>query len=792
MTTASYQVIYNPYTKEIKQIDLNQANAMQTVMSYYQQGWTSPPSGAQIPAYPSPTPAPAPTATISPRPITQEEPIATISTITMPKAAEAVPSVDLAKPPANSTITQEEWDRLGKSTKTAILRGDVVPTQYVSPEVYAQLGKGVKERGLYAPKLTIWHKLYGTEAPLGSAESWKRAGIWGTEAIVPYVYTARHWSNMSATERGLNLALDTLVAAPLVKSAPRAIRAIKNVKVTTKTMQESRFVLGVAKQTGQARNDLRRSITALESFERTGYVKAPTAIPTSKLHTILITNMERASVKSAQADAKFADLFGRMKAINPKALRIMERRSGFIGLEQSVNEISAQNQRIKALWQEADKAAKTHGIGSEEHRIYMKALQYRYGELDKALIRHAEIMSPKSRKGIDVADLMPKQEISGYKIRLKIAERNKPLGGWEPRKPHKPKGKAMPTEEYKYGEPQTAKAAQEAPKQKTKVETADEQARLWEQEFEPVYTEGKEAKAAREAAEEAEAAKKRAPKVEEPAPRRKWGLSPLSKEELAQAGARSVPQSIPSEAWGRMTPEQMAREYGNADDVIEDAIGKPIDQAKGKDDLKTASEINAKFEAGLASQLTFALDRFAKAYNRTGNERQAKEEAKNATRIQFKTKPENKTQIETKIETKIATDIDRIITRIEPPRKWPLPSEEEWVITKVKGMPDKAGVLSWDDGTHRIKLAPPFIEGEAANVDYDLLKRPRRGKGSQEQTLKVTGGGAPRMIELSRGFDLLQITRGKRMHHIRQSVSGAGIVDREGRSTKQKRGSLVY
>jgi hypothetical protein len=100
-------------------------------------------------------------------------------------------------------------------------------------------------------------------------------------------------------------------------------------------------------------------------------------------------------------------------------------------------------------------------------------------------------------------------------------------------------------------------------------------------------------------------------------------------------------------------------------------------------------------------------------------------------------------------------------------------------------------VVTFEDGIVKVILNPPYREG-TQDIDYDHLKVHRKGKGSQEATLKVTGGKAPRFIQLSRGVDRVGITKGKRMTHTRQGVQrGPGIMDRQGRVHKQRRGSVI-
>jgi hypothetical protein len=126
----------------------------------------------------------------------------------------------------------------------------------------------------------------------------------------------------------------------------------------------------------------------------------------------------------------------------------------------------------------------------------------------------------------------------------------------------------------------------------------------------------------------------------------------------------------------------------------------------------------------------------------------------------------------------------------ETARKKP-PSEghsNELKIERVEGIPETPGVVSYKDGIVEISIYPPYRRG-TRDIEYELLRDAQTGKGSQEATLRVRSGRAPRLLELRRGVVKTRIMSGRQMKHVR---TGAGIVDREGRSHQQKRGSIVY
>lgn len=162
------------------------------------------------------------------------------------------------------------------------------------------------------------------------------------------------------------------------------------------------------------------------------------------------------------------------------------------------------------------------------------------------------------------------------------------------------------------------------------------------------------------------------------------------------------------------------------------------------------------------------------------------------TQQDTKTDQELKTHQATiaKTATTTAVEIERTVRTKAKPRI--IPGGDELQIEHVEGIPPNPGVITYEDGIVKVILSPPYREG-TEDVGFDRLKVIRKGKGSQEATLKVSGGQAPRLIQLSRGISKTSIMKGKRMTHTRQGYSGRGpgIIDSQGRVHKQRRGSVI-
>ena len=319
---------------------------------------------------------------------------------------------------------------------------------------------------------------------------------------------------------------------------------------------------------------------------------------------------------------------------------------------------------------------------------------------------------------------------------------------------------------------------------KPKTATAVKEQEATEEELAKLFEVKQKAAKAEELAATTERTK--VPKVEEGKP--KFGMTP--KEKL-----RAAAKSIPPEVLGRMTYAEIARLYGNQ--AVEDAIGKPLTGNFTKSDIKTAQETNALFETQLAGATKAATEQLIKTYNATNNMNQAQNDA--ITALEAYTQTQTQTQTQTKVQTAVQTAVEEAVRDIitKPPFKFVpkprivIPSDNEIQIEHVEGIPDNAGVLSFEDGIVKVMVNPPYREG-AQDISFEHLKVHRKGKGSQEATLKVTGGRAPKQIVLSRGLDRIGIIKGKRMTHTRQGVQrGPGIMDRAGNVHKQRRGSVI-
>lgn len=179
-------------------------------------------------------------------------------------------------------------------------------------------------------------------------------------------------------------------------------------------------------------------------------------------------------------------------------------------------------------------------------------------------------------------------------------------------------------------------------------------------------------------------------------------------------------------------------------------------------------------------------------------------EALTEEQAKVKAKTEEATQVleETATETLTERLIDQAIktqvkTKLIPKKKGKLKrrrgnGDDELKIERVEGIPSNPGIITYNAGIVKVIMNPPYREG-TDDIDFELLEKPQRGKGSQEDTLRVQRGKkAPRRLELSRGVVRTTILGGKKMQHSRQYPQrGPGIVTKSGRVIRQRRGSVL-
>ena len=276
------------------------------------------------------------------------------------------------------------------------------------------------------------------------------------------------------------------------------------------------------------------------------------------------------------------------------------------------------------------------------------------------------------------------------------------------------------------------------------------------------------------------------PRVED---KPKFGMTPKKKTKVTEP-------SIPPEVRGRRTFAAIAREYG--EQPLEDAIGIPLDGLSTRVQIKTAIQINQEFEKALAGGTSTAVNALIKTYTRTGNMNKAQNDAMNALDNYLKTEVQPKTQLEPKV--KVAVNIavknaveDFIKTpyKVPPPKIRLMPGDDDEIhIEEVEGIPSNPGIVSYNMGIVEVGIHPPYRPG-TEDITFVRLKKTQTGTGSEQQTLRVRKGKAPKKVVLRHGRKRTTISNGRRLENSMLGARGPGLLTASGRIIRQRRGSLL-
>ena len=227
----TYQTISNPVTKQLQAIDLSQPDAQQKIFALYQQGWTSAsaqqaqyaqqqiPQAYQPPKTATQTVATTPTKTTSA--LNKYIVGGQVDLVQVAKAKDQAAlneasklfgweKVSMAQDIAKAPVTEEEYAKLGERTRQDVRVVRPMPkeeydklsdaqklhwypeAQGVSAAVYAQLGAGMKERGLVYPQLKWYEYLTSVKEEEGEQVTAKSFTLQVGDAVVPFMYTARN------------------------------------------------------------------------------------------------------------------------------------------------------------------------------------------------------------------------------------------------------------------------------------------------------------------------------------------------------------------------------------------------------------------------------------------------------------------------------------------------------------------------------------------------------------------------------------------------------------------------
>lgn len=265
-----------------------------------------------------------------------------------------------------------EYNRMSDFEKLGVKR---IVGKEVSAQVYAGLGKGAKD---YATPKLKWHEqLTLAKEEEGERVSAKTFTLQIGEAIVPFMYTTRHWGEMADWEKGINVFADTVftvaylgtakvlakglttkLTTPMSKPLARIPEPIaetlipKTMTPTKQAQAEYKALHDMAVEAGRARTDLRLKIQGVIGAENVGIMPKNMPLPKNAVQRALMDNLESATQRSMKADLKFGDSFPHATKLNTKQLTKLEQKSGFQGLSKSVKDIAKTENELKLAWKD--------------------------------------------------------------------------------------------------------------------------------------------------------------------------------------------------------------------------------------------------------------------------------------------------------------------------------------------------------------------------------------------------------------------------------------------------------
>jgi hypothetical protein len=94
-------------------------------------------------------------------------------------------------------------------------------------------------------------------------------------------------------------------------------------------------------------------------------------------------------------------------------------------------------------------------------------------------------------------------------------------------------------------------------------------------------------------------------------------------------------------------------------------------------------------------------------------------------------------------------------------------------------------------GFSRIKAKPPFRQG-TKDIEFEHLKTPTKGKGSEQASLRVYDGDAPQKLILRHGWKRTSILRGEELTNTIIKPRGRGtVIGFDGRVRKSRKKGIL-
>ena len=496
-------------------------------------------------------------------------------------------------------------------------------------------------------------------------------GMTGAENLVPFVGTARYWGDMTVKDKVISLGVDT-ASVVLMLWGGRVIGAAgKQLSGETKLIKMAARAGDTGRALEAARVDYESVLTSkIRPKTQAGLVE-------------LSNKVESARIAAKTAHKEFLSQLEKANAVSSSSLKKIEAKSGLTGFSSAIQDIGAATKNVLKAWKAVDKkpiSIENTPKAIEANKASLKALdnlQVNQVKLETALDKANSVLKPR------YSGTPPAAEFKGFKAT------------WEKADP-----KIIQHQQKILDDMQKWVDTTAAKTKPGNIVTAGKKAPVIE------ATKPMEVKATAKlklTAEYAEVKPKTKLKTKTPVVTRE-------KPAIFTKGKYAPKESaIPSEAYGRMTREQIARQYGTENLNIEAVRSRTIEESLIANKLFTTvkssewQQIRELVETG--NKAAVKAETKAQIASMTATETQTKvneavkEAVQQATQTRTATQPATltKAMVKTITNTILKTRVEKLqkkIIRIPLPRGGGGGTDKE----KRKAIKESLGAITYRRG----------------------------------------------------------------------------------------------
>jgi hypothetical protein len=575
--------------------------------------------------------------------------------------------------------------------------------------------------------------LYGNKAYA------KAVGISLGDALIPYYSTARHWGELTTKDKIIYMAEDTGSVLLMLYGGKIPSAAGKILTGESKT-------INLASKAGEAGKILN---AASSEYERA----LTTNVPKTEAGLVRMANkVDTARTASLKADRAFLSQIEKVNTVSIAGLKKIESNSGLKGLKNAVLDVQTASKAVDRAWQQVESmpfAIEDKPGNAISNRAYLKALenlQSKQAGLQSALDKAGSILKPRYTEKPAATEFKGFKAIwekADPKITQHKQEILTDLQRWLDR-----------TKASETGQVQGKTPVIEATKP---LEVKPENKLTLRPEYKEPKPEGR--------------AKVKTPKVAE------TEMRPF----IPTKGAGKVSarrENIPTEAYGRMTYEQIRRLYGETElaDVRSQSLDKALQWLKSNTGIKEWQQIRDQIDIMARQGVNPANQTQLQNMVKTAlkNKEALKEEA--APRVKEVTQALNKVAVKVAVKIQVPTRINR-----KPGDKLRLPlrlhggdsdatkrkfiEESEASVTYRRGELDGKGVWhtwAFNEGkpTRVIVVGPAPAGAELATGPRSAYRTAQRlGKGAFKHNLFEDTGAVDTRITSASGKPVISFQR---------------------------------